>query len=64
MSFYKILSKYYDEVFKLQQATVHFLIEELNEKDRQVQHLLRVCKILEIALNNALGLDYLYTDAY
>ena len=39
-------------------------IEELNEKDRQVQHLLRVCKILEIALNNALGLDYLYTDAY
>lgn len=33
MSFYKILSKYYDEVFKLQQATVHFLIEELNEKD-------------------------------
>ena len=40
------------------------VIEELNEKDRQVQHLLRVCKILEIALNNALGLDYLYTDAY
>ena len=39
-------------------------IEELNEKDRQVQRLLRVCKILEIALNNALGLDYLYTDAY
>ena len=33
MSFYKILSKYYDEVFKLQQATVHFLSEELNEKD-------------------------------
>ena len=29
-----------------------------------VQHLLRVCKILEIALNYALGLDYLYTDAY
>ena len=26
-------------------------------------NLLRVCKILEIALNNALGLDYLYTDA-
>mgnify|MGYP006920302987 FL=1 len=39
-------------------------IEELNEKDKEVQHLLRVCKILEIALNNALGLDYLYTDAY
>lgn len=37
-------------------------IEELNEKDRQVQHLLRVCKILEIALNYALGLDYLYTE--
>ena len=33
-------------------------IEELNKKDRQLQHLLRVCKILEIALNNALGLDY------
>ena len=34
------------------------------KNDRQVQHLLQVCKILEIALNNALGLDYLYTDAY
>ena len=33
MSFYKILSKYYDEVFKLQQPTLHFLGEELNEKD-------------------------------
>lgn len=33
MSFYKILSKYYDEVFKLQQSTLQFIDEELNEKD-------------------------------
>ena len=39
-------------------------VDKLNEKDKHIQHLLRVCKILEIALNNALGLDYLYTDAY
>lgn len=39
-------------------------VDELNEKDKQIQHLLRVCKILEIALNNALGIDHQYTDAY
>ncbi len=34
MSFYKILSKYYDEVFKLQQSAVQFLDRELKEKDK------------------------------
>lgn len=34
MSFYKILSKYYDEVFKLQESTVQFLDRELKEKDK------------------------------
>lgn len=34
MSFYKILSKYYDEVFKLQHCAVQFLDKELKEKDK------------------------------
>ena len=34
MSFYKILSKYYDEVFKLQQSAVQFLDIGLKEKDK------------------------------
>lgn len=34
MSFYKILSKYYDEVFKLQHCAVQFLDKGLKEKDK------------------------------
>lgn len=34
MDFYKILSKYYDEVFKLQQSAVQFLDKELKENDK------------------------------
>lgn len=32
MDFYKILSKYYDEIFKMQQETLQFLDKDLNEQ--------------------------------
>lgn len=32
MDFYKILSKYYDEIFKMQQETLQFLDKVLNEQ--------------------------------
>ena len=37
--------------------------QDVRETD-EYKKLVRVCRIFEIALNNALGIDHAYTDAY